>query len=233
MGRRTELRQRGTRHAPQSKADATRRRLLSAAAKAFADRGYEATSVRRVCRKATANVAAVSYHFGGKRGLYLEVLREGMRHTHGEDDAAMIAFAGDESLPREERLEGAVRAFARGVLRPKADWPVRLVLREMAQPTGALAQILEEFCDPRMAAIKQVVRAYLPAEDERVVVHHGLSIVAQVCYYLLVRPAALHFLGEQRYTEALADECVEHVVQFSRTALEAASAARTGRRAAR
>ena len=48
----------------------TRTRLLHAAVKLFAAQGYEATSVRQVCERADANVAAVGYHFGGKSGLY-------------------------------------------------------------------------------------------------------------------------------------------------------------------
>ncbi|HEU4963704.1 MAG TPA: TetR family transcriptional regulator [Bacilli bacterium] len=46
-------------------------RILDAAKRLFAERGYDATSVRQICEEAGANVALVSYHFGGKEKLLL------------------------------------------------------------------------------------------------------------------------------------------------------------------
>ena len=53
----------------------TRARLLNAAARLFAERGFAKVTVRDICKKARANVAAVNYHFGGKDGLYRAVMR--------------------------------------------------------------------------------------------------------------------------------------------------------------
>jgi AcrR family transcriptional regulator len=55
--------------------DITRERILKAARSLFADRGYQDTSIRAVVAKARVNQAAINYHFGGKDGLYREVLR--------------------------------------------------------------------------------------------------------------------------------------------------------------
>ena len=53
-----------------------KRRLLEAAETLFADRGFDAVSVRDITKEAGANVAAVNYHFGGRDGLIgLVVLR--------------------------------------------------------------------------------------------------------------------------------------------------------------
>src|SRR4029077_19607191 len=59
--------------------DITRERILKAAERLFADRGYEETSVRAIVAKARVNQAAINYHFGGKDGLYREVLRAAFR----------------------------------------------------------------------------------------------------------------------------------------------------------
>lgn len=52
-----------------------KRRILLAAKKLFARQGYDGTSVRQICEEAGANVALVSYHFGGKEKVFEEVLR--------------------------------------------------------------------------------------------------------------------------------------------------------------
>lgn len=52
----------------------TPHRLLEAAERLFAERGYAGASVRAICAEAGANLNAVSYHFGGKQALYQAVL---------------------------------------------------------------------------------------------------------------------------------------------------------------
>ena len=46
----------------------TRDRLLAAAERLFADRGFKKVTVRDICTVAKANVAAINYHFGDKLG---------------------------------------------------------------------------------------------------------------------------------------------------------------------
>ncbi|WP_171056457.1 TetR/AcrR family transcriptional regulator [Paenibacillus sinopodophylli] len=45
-------------------------RILLAAKKLFAKHGFEKTTVRQICEEAGANVALVSYHFGGKENMF-------------------------------------------------------------------------------------------------------------------------------------------------------------------
>lgn len=48
-------------------------RILYAARNMFAQNGYDGTTVRQICEEAGANVALVSYHFGGKENLFSAV----------------------------------------------------------------------------------------------------------------------------------------------------------------
>ena len=48
----------------------TEKRLLEAAGEVFAEFGYRAATVRQICEKAGANIAAVNYYFGDKEKLY-------------------------------------------------------------------------------------------------------------------------------------------------------------------
>jgi AcrR family transcriptional regulator len=46
-------------------------KILLAAKKLFARNGFDGTSVRQICEEAGANVALVSYHFGGKENVFI------------------------------------------------------------------------------------------------------------------------------------------------------------------
>ena len=50
--------------------------IVSASTRLFAERGYDGVSVRDICAELSVNCSIVSYYFGGKKGLYLEVLRQ-------------------------------------------------------------------------------------------------------------------------------------------------------------
>jgi TetR/AcrR family transcriptional regulator len=55
-------------------AGATRDALLAAGAQLFADHGYDGVPVAAIAHKAGVNKAMISYHFGGKRKLYLAIV---------------------------------------------------------------------------------------------------------------------------------------------------------------
>ncbi|HEY2185034.1 MAG TPA: helix-turn-helix domain-containing protein, partial [Xanthobacteraceae bacterium] len=88
----------------------TRTRIVKAAARIFAEHGYEGASIRNIVAKADVNQAAINYHFGSKEGLYRAVLVTALEALLRADEAA----PSPEALPREE----ALRAFVRRQLRP-------------------------------------------------------------------------------------------------------------------
>lgn len=49
--------------------------ILKAAASLFAKLGLDKCSTREIAKEADANISLISYHFGGKEGLYKEVMR--------------------------------------------------------------------------------------------------------------------------------------------------------------
>ena len=52
--------------------------LLDVGQRLFAERGYDASSVRDITGSAGANVGAVTYHFGSKEALYQAVLERAL-----------------------------------------------------------------------------------------------------------------------------------------------------------
>src|SRR5262245_14938013 len=109
-------------------------RLIETAGAAFGERGYEAVGIREICTRANANVAALNYHFGDKRGLYVACLQHAQ--SCRVDDLAAPEW------PAEFTAADKLRAFIRGMLESKLDasrpqWHLEMMLREMSRPTDA------------------------------------------------------------------------------------------------
>ncbi|REK54088.1 MAG: TetR/AcrR family transcriptional regulator [Thermobacillus sp.] len=81
-------------------------RILTAAKKLFARHGYEATTVRQICEEAGANIALISYHFGGKENVFAALFETALPHRRIEE-----AIAQPMADPAE-----AVRQIVAGVV---------------------------------------------------------------------------------------------------------------------
>jgi TetR/AcrR family transcriptional regulator len=80
-------------------AAATRQSLVDAATTLFAERGFDGAKVDAIARRAGVNKAMISYHFGGKRQLYLAILRATF-----EEIVARVEALADDRRPAPEVL---------------------------------------------------------------------------------------------------------------------------------
>ncbi len=73
-------------------AERTRERILDAALAEFADKGYAGARVRQIAERAGVNAQLISYYFGGKEGLYRELVQRWHSWETGIDQAG-LSFA--------------------------------------------------------------------------------------------------------------------------------------------
>lgn len=191
----------------------TRARLLHAGSRLFAERGYARVTVRDICQKARANVAAVNYHFGGKDGLYRAVMRHAMETMQATTEAAREA---GRNLPAAERIRAYVSVFADRLLGVHHEtWIHQLMLREMSDPTPALAMVAEEVLKPRMMYLSCTIAELLGcAVDDPRVIRCALSITCQFNSLLWTRAVA-ELLDADRRVPGSVDEIADHIARFS------------------
>jgi AcrR family transcriptional regulator len=80
---------------------ATREALMTAAADLFAGRGFDGVRVEQIARRAGVNKAMISYHFGGKLGLYRAILVDLFAGMNTELEALGRSPAPADELLRE------------------------------------------------------------------------------------------------------------------------------------
>ncbi|SDF68144.1 TetR/AcrR family transcriptional regulator [Klenkia brasiliensis] len=88
-------------------------RIVDAAAEAFMERGYDATSVDEVATRIGATKGAVYYSYRSKLDLFLAVYERGMLLLA---DRVQEALAATDGAPAAERLRAVSVAHARNIL---------------------------------------------------------------------------------------------------------------------
>ncbi len=122
----------------------TKDRILGAAEVLFAQRGFEAASLRQLTQAAGVNLAAVNYHFGSKDRLVEEVFRRRLDLLNAQRLAALARVVG---LP-DTTLEDVLSAYIRPALELSTDQGgalfMRVLARAFAEHDDRLRQFLSE-----------------------------------------------------------------------------------------
>jgi TetR/AcrR family transcriptional regulator, regulator of cefoperazone and chloramphenicol sensitivity len=205
----------------------TRDRLLEAAGEVFAERGYRAATVRDICSRAHANVAAVNYHFGDKERLYEAAIRHADRCSVEKYPLDLGVRAGARP---EERLRAFVRSFLLRIFdESRQAWYGKLMSREMVEPTHALDHVVEEVIRPRFdqlqAIVRELSRGKLRPEQVRAC---ASSIVGQCLHYHHAHAVIRRLMPQMDFRAKEIERLADHVTAFSIGGVE--RLARGGRR---
>jgi AcrR family transcriptional regulator len=206
----------------------TRQRLLEAAGEVFAAQGFRQATVREICQRAGANIAAVNYHFGGKDELY----------------AAVLEYAGAEALRRypvgagvepgataEARLGAFISNYLDRLLDPgRPAWHGILVSREMVEPTAVLDRLVASFVRPQWERLTGIVRELLgPGASDELVQRCGCSVIGQCLFYKHARPVLDRVLTHSPYTNEQRAALARHITLFALAGIAAARGQAGGR----
>lgn len=205
----------------------TRERLLQTAVTAFGRRDYDGVAIRQIVEQADANIAAVSYHFGGKRGLYLatvEYLADQL-HVQLAEQRSRIGETlesgnTNECVDRLCELTGSfIEVLLGGELGESAPG---IIFREQAQPTEAYEILYRELLQPMHATLSSLIachRGEAIASRSSITLAH--AIMGQCVIFRIGRTTLLRRLDQPAYTRTDIDELKRQLAGYCRCLLEA------------
>jgi AcrR family transcriptional regulator len=163
----------------------TRDRILKTAVKLFAERGYEATSIRTLAAKAHVNQAAINYHFKTKDGLYREVLRDAI-HALTEDQLSHAQET--QAMPRERALGEFVRQQLRPLsARDDVTRYIHILNWEAVQPTEVYRKLVSEEAAPFLGFAVDLMRRFMPEADQGTLTMAAVWLVGQCTVFIRYR----------------------------------------------
>ncbi len=181
----------------------TQAAMIQAAGELFAESGRHGVTVRDIIARAGVSLSALHYHFGDKDGLYREVLLEACRtdqpwDTLGQHIAGLTAY---------QALCFVIRMSIEDYHADAVDWRLRLIERELLNPSAAFREVVRRRLKPDLDQICDVVGAAAgrPASDPAV------RFGAMSMYIL-----ASSFATRREVLQELAPEVVDAVDQRER-----------------
>jgi AcrR family transcriptional regulator len=187
-------------------------RLLDSAGQVFAQKGFEGATVREICRRAQLNLAAVNYYFRDKERLYIESVKAAC--CSGPDLLALADWP--PGTPPTAKLADFIKTFVTG-MRNDGDalWHRELFLRELAQPTAACQELVQERIRPTAQILGGILAELLPDVPELKRRLMAFSIVGQCIFYRVATPIVKQLVGEEAYRSYDAKLLADHITQFT------------------
>lgn len=141
-----------------------RDKLIQTAIEKFGRGGFDAVGTREIASVVGTNMSSITYHFGGKEGLYLAAAEHIFDQLHQILEASPADFPSD-GADAEERLDWLCTLLRRvgGFMLREESAPFALFIgREQQAPSGPVLKLMNEKMRPMMDAVVAQVEALRP-----------------------------------------------------------------------
>jgi AcrR family transcriptional regulator len=176
-------------------------RLLDTAIDQFGRKGIEGASTRAIATAAGTTMSSITYHYGGKQGLYLAAAR----HIADQMGERMTpALAASQTQSREaEGPDAALTAFltvidrfVETMVHPESAAWARFIVREQTEPTEAFdvlySGVMGRLVDHLSALIVRIGGGRCDAAEARL---KTVAIVGQALVFRVARATLLRATG--------------------------------------
>lgn len=180
-----------------------RKLILDEAEKLFSERGYFKVTAKEVSEAAGVNTAAVNYYFGGKDGLYLEVLNIADQKMVSEHTLDKIL---EQKGTAKEKLRCFLEIFI-GEKDPARKRAFRLFLLEIASPSTLVEQNMQLVAFPKMKKFSVLISEItgFDAESSKLMHATGFALLQSISFMIFPNFFKNMLFGEN-FTESSAKE---------------------------
>jgi AcrR family transcriptional regulator len=190
----------------------TKEDILDAAMAVFGKHGFRGGTIRDICDRAGANVAAVNYHFHDKASLYAEVLQYAYRNAGTGEPMPTLADAPDNPAAQ---LLAWIDWYVRRLLHSGGTDVGRLMAREMTEPTAALDDLAKGAVHDVFSELGRLIDVASGGTlTERELKLRCIAVVGQ-CLVFHTSRAMLERLDPPHFGSKDAGEISQHIAQWT------------------
>ena len=184
-------------------------RLLDVAVEHFGRSGLEGASTRAIARDAGTPMSSITYHFGGKDGLYLAAADHIAAYMQARiapivAHAAQLSGDAGDGVSARAAVHAVISGMTKVMLHDETAAISRFIVREQADPTEAFTRIYEgvmgRMLEQLSGLLTRVSGGRLNGAEARV---RAMTLVGQVLVFRVARATVMTGMG---WTRIDADE---------------------------
>src|SRR5207253_3218958 len=122
-------------------------------------------------------------------------------------------------LPPVEKLRQFIRFMLSKMHAPARPSAMKLLMREMAHPSPAGREVVEQYIRPKAFRLRDILTALLPSADPRRLMMTGFSVIGQILFYRQNRPVVELMFGKEQIDALDLAAVTDHVTRFTLAAL--------------
>lgn len=195
---------------PTSRGENAKLQLLLAAADVYGEQGLDGATTRKIAQVSGQNIAAISYYFGSKEGLYLAVaqliannIKESFSIVFNQVDT-FLKKSAIEQTPEEalDLLQKTVISYNYFQLEKKNLNFSRILAREQLNPTEAYTIIHEQALGPIHSRLNSLIATYIGADPNNLTtLIHTHAILGETLSFRIARETLLRQTGWKHINE--------------------------------
>lgn len=193
-------------HSEKKKQNLSRKKIVNSAILLFANKGFDSTSTREICKHAGVNLSLIPYYFGNKDGLYTSIIESitnyGLAFLHDElsksDDISSLNHAEKINLYKTLLHKYIDFLYSENV--PSSF--VILMIKEQTVAHSKFSEIYVQKINILYKALRKILASILNKnENDKMIVIEVSSLIGQILSFKIMDRATLPYLNQDYYTK--------------------------------
>lgn len=206
------------------KQNLSRKKIVNSAIVLFANKGFDSTSTREICRHAGVNLSLIPYYFGNKEGLYINIIESIINYGISFLQEELLLSENVTSMNMDERV-----CLYRKLLEKYADFIysgnvpdsfIILMIKEQAVTHSKFSETYSKKISILYKSLRKILSSILEKnENDKSIVFEVSSIIGQILSFKIMDRATLLGLKQNVYTKedckkikAIIDEHIESTI---------------------
>lgn len=188
-------------------------RLLDIAIAQFGQHGLEGVSTREIAKAADTAMSSITYHYGGKEGLYLAAADEVARHMGcgWQVDVFEGVVSSGDPIAARAAIADIMRVFLKRLQQPQSnDWAL-FIMREQLNPTAAFERIYAGAMGQTGRVLVDLIRIATGEQDLQRTRLAAISLFGQVLVMKAARAMCRRMLERETLNEEIIDDYAARV----------------------
>ncbi len=191
--------------ADMNKMNLTKQKIMRAAIVLFANKGFDCTTTREICKAAGVNLSMISYYFKTKEGLYINLIESIVDYglstlaEYFEKAKNIDDYSKEEKIDIYRKFLEAFVGIMYSELVPSCF--VILMIKEQTNPHSRFSDMYGKKIEKLYSALRKIVASIMgKKENDKVVIFEVSKMISQILSMKIMDRANLSALKQEEYT---------------------------------